>query len=164
MAQPYSTSTTHTFGLALNCLVGLFVLCPASASIAEDGATVKVFILAGQSNMQGHGKVDAEPKANDGKGSLEWLVKNGAAEPGYKHLVDDDGKWTSRDDVQIWYLGRQGNLRPGFGFREGFIGPELGFGHAVGDAMNEPVLLITLAWGGRSLATDFRPPSPGEEL
>ena len=38
--------------------------------------TVKVFILAGQSNMQGHGKVNAEQKANEGKGSLEWLVKN----------------------------------------------------------------------------------------
>jgi alpha-galactosidase len=79
-------------------------------------------------------------------------------------LVDDTGKWISRDDVQIWYLGRKGNLTPGFGFREGYIGPELGFGLAVGDAINEPVLLIKLAWGGKSLAKDFRPPSSGGDI
>jgi hypothetical protein len=41
------------------------------------------------------------------------------------------------------------------------IGPELGFGNVVGDAFKEPVLLIKLAWGGKSLAKDFRPPSSG---
>ncbi len=66
--------------------------------------------------------------------------------------------------MQIWYLGRKGNLTPGFGFREGYIGPELGFGHVVGDAFEEPVLLIKLAWGGKSLAQDFRPPSSGGEV
>jgi alpha-galactosidase len=147
--------------------VGLIVLWQGSAAVAADGTalqTVKVFILAGQSNMQGHGKVDFDQKANEGKGSLEWLVKNGGAESGYKHLVDDKGKWIERDDVQISYLGRQGNLSPGFGNREGYIGPELGFGHVVGDALNEPVLLIKLAWGGKSLAVDFRPPSSGRDI
>lgn len=43
------------------------------------------------------------------------------------------------------------------------IGPELGFGHAVGDAFDEPVVLIKMAWGGKSLAKDFRPPSAGGE-
>jgi len=146
---------------------GLFValllatLAPLSA-IADD--TVKVFILAGQSNMEGHGRVEANPKANEGKGSLEWLVKNPPTAPRFKHLVDDKGKWVARDDVQIWYLGRKGNLAPGFGAREGHIGPELGFGHAVGKALDEPVLLIKLAWGGKSLGKDFRPPSSGGEV
>ena len=167
MAQARSTSTTKYFGVAILWIAGLIALLPASASVAADGAaleTVKVFILAGQSNMQGHGKVNAEPRANGGKGSLEWLVKNGATAPRYKHLVDDTGKWTSRDDVEIWYLGRQGSLMPGFGFREGFIGPELGFGHVMGNALDEPILLINLAWGGKSLAKDFRPPSSGGEV
>ncbi len=167
MAHPHSISTTKVLGATLHCLVGVMILCQTSFSLAADGAasaTVKVFILAGQSNMQGHGKVNAEPKANEGKGSLEWLVKNGTTEPGYKHLVDDAGKWISREDVQIWYLGRQGNLAPGFGAREGYIGPELGFGHVIGDAISEPVLLIKLAWGGKSLAKDFRPPSAGGDI
>ena len=39
------------------------------------------------------------------------------------------------------------------------IGPELGFGWVVGDAFEEPVLLIKLAWGekfGRRLPTKPR--------
>jgi hypothetical protein len=135
-----------------------------ATSVSAFGETVKVFVLAGQSNMQGHGKVASEPKANNGKGSLEWLVRNPESAPRFTRLVDDDGQWVARDDVQIWYLDRQGNLAPGFGFREGYIGPELGFGHVVGDAFEEPVLLIKLAWGGKSLAMDFRPPSSGGEV
>ena len=108
--------------------------------------------------------VQVEQKANQGKGSLEWLVKNPGTTKQFKHLVDTKGKWIARDDVQIWYLGRKGNLSPKYGFREGFIGPELGFGHVVGNALDEPVLLIKLAWGGKSLAKDFRPPSSGGEV
>jgi alpha-galactosidase len=142
------------------------VLCLAvvnlSSAVAAD--KLKVFILAGQSNMQGHGRVEANPKANEGKGSLEWLVKNAKTAPRFAHLIDDRGEWLARDDVQIWYLGRVGKLKPGYGFREGYIGPELGFGHAVGEAFDEPVLLVKLAWGGKSLAVDFRPPSSGGDV
>lgn len=139
------------------------LICWASTS-AFASETVKVFILAGQSNMQGHGKVAADLNANGGKGSLEWLVQNPATASRYGHLADKDGKWIVREDVQIWYLERKGNLVPGFGYREGYIGPELGFGQVVGDAFKEPVLLIKLAWGGKSLAKDFRPPSSGGEV
>jgi alpha-galactosidase len=123
-----------------------------------------VYILAGQSNMQGAGKIAAEEKANGGKGSLEWLVKNEKTAPRFKHLVDKDGKWIEREDVQIWYLERHGNLAPGYGASEKTIGPELGFGNVVGDASKSPVLLIKLAWGGKSLGKDFRPPSSGGEV
>jgi hypothetical protein len=140
------------------------LLVSSTALPAFAGDTVKVFILAGQSNMEGHGRVDAEQSANEGKGSLQWLVKNPETAPRFKHLVDDAGQWRARDDVQIWYLGRKDNLKPGFGFREGYIGPELGFGHVVGEALDEPVLLIKLAWGGKSLAKDFRPPSSGGDV
>lgn len=141
----------------------LFAAVLMAVGAAQADEPVKVFILAGQSNMQGHGRVDAVPKANDGKGSLEWLVRNPETKERFVHLVDDQGEWIVRDDVHIWYLGRAGGLRPGFGAREGLIGPELGFGHAVGDAFDEPVVLIKMAWGGKSLAKDFRPPSAGGE-
>ncbi len=142
----------------------LLSLAFATTSTALADGTVKVFILAGQSNMEGHGVVNSEQKSNGGKGSLEWLVKNPGTAKQFKHLVDAKGSWVAREDVQIWYLERKGNLLPKYGFREGFIGPELGFGHVVGNALDEPVLLIKLAWGGKSLAKDFRPTSSGGEV
>jgi alpha-galactosidase len=49
------------------------------------------------------------------------------------------------------------------------MGPELGFGWSVGDAFNtdgtnDKVLLVKIAWGGKSLEVDFRPPSSGVAL
>jgi hypothetical protein len=72
-----------------------------------------------------------------------------------------DGQWKQRDDVRISYLQRSGPLTVGYGARAELIGPELGFGTVVGNALEEPVLLIKCAWGGKSLAVDFRPPSAG---
>lgn len=41
------------------------------------------------------------------------------------------------------------------------FGPELGIGQVLGASFDEPVLLIKTAWGAKSLAVDFRPPSAG---
>ena len=121
---------------------------------------LKVFLLAGQSNMEGAGAVQADPNHNEGRGSLEYLARQ-RPDSAYGRLLNDNGEWNVRDDVWIHYLDRKGPLRPGFGSGEDRIGPELGFGTVVGDHFNEPVLLIKLAWGGKSLAVDFRPPSAG---
>ena len=43
----------------------------AVASGKADDRPVKVFILVGQSNMEGHGFISEDPKRNGGKGSLE---------------------------------------------------------------------------------------------
>jgi len=126
---------------------------------------VKVFVLAGQSNMEGFGLIKADPKRNDGKGSLEYLTADKATADKYKHLLGKKaGEWAVRDDVWIHYLDRKGKLTVGYGAKEHLIGPELGFGSVIGDAYEEPVLLIKLAWGGKSLAVDFRPPSSGGEV
>lgn len=37
------------------------------------------------------------------------------------------------------------------------IGPELGFGWVMGDALDAPVLLMKCAWGGKSLADTETP-------
>lgn len=128
------------------------------------GKPAKVFVLAGQSNMEGQGFIKADPKRNEGKGSLEFLAKAPATAEKFKHLLGQDGKWAVRDDVYIHYLDRKGKLTVGYGAKEDRIGPELGFGHVIGEAFEEPVLLIKLAWGGKSLAKDFRPPSSGGEV
>ncbi len=124
--------------------------------------TVRVFILAGQSNMEGAGQIQANPDRNGGQGSLEFLTKAPATAKRFSTLVDASGKWRNRDDVWITYLDRKGPLTVGYGARPETIGPELGFGWAMGDALDEPVLLIKCAWGGKSLAVDFRPPSAGK--
>ena len=128
-------------------------------SPARSEEIVHVFILSGQSNMVGAGEVSSQLSRNDGKGSLEWLTENPVTAPHYRHLRNDDGSWKRRDDVQICFLDRRGSLQPGYGSNPNKIGPELGFGWCIGDALDEPVLLIKIAWGGKSLAEDFRPPS-----
>jgi len=121
----------------------------ASAGAAGDGR-VKVFILAGQSNMQGKGKVSL----------LEYQASQPETAEQFKHLRKD-GKWVVRDDVWIKFLDRKGNLTVGYG-SPGRIGPELEFGIAVGNHYDEQVLIIKTAWGGKSLYRDFRPPSSGD--
>jgi hypothetical protein len=143
-------------------LVLLLATLAASHSVEAAMQPVRVFILAGQSNMEGHGFVAAEPRRNGGKGSLEFLVKDAATAQRFAPLVDTAGQWRTRDDVWITYLDRQGPLTVGYGARQELIGPELGFGWVMGDALDEPVLLIKCAWGGKSLAVDFRPPSAGK--
>jgi alpha-galactosidase len=62
-----------------------------------------------------------------------------------------------------------GKLTAGFGERGnnptqdgGKIGPEFTFGIYMEKELKEPILLIKTAWGGRSLNTEFRPPSAGQ--
>jgi hypothetical protein len=145
----------HNFNFSITLLLVLFVA--STQAFASD--TVRVFILAGQSNMVGAGEVESNPFRNDGKGSLQWLTENLSTKDTYSDLKADTGAWVQRDDVLIWFLDRKGPLKPGYGSNQKKIGPELGFGWVVGDAFEEPVLLIKLAWGGKSLAEDFRPPS-----
>ncbi len=131
----------------------------ATAGPGEPRGPVKVFVLAGQSNMEGQGMIRGEKP-----GTLESLLKDPASAPRFKHLVDAKGNWVVREDVWIWYLGRTGGLTVGFSPKGDAIGPELQFGHRVGDSFDTPVLLIKTAWGGKSLAKDFRPPSAGGEV
>ena len=144
----------------LGVLTALILVHAASAG-QTGKSPVKVFILAGQSNMQGAGVIKLDPARNEGKGTLEYLVKNPNTARRYAHLVDEQGRWVVRDDVWIWYLERAGGLTVGYGARSDRIGPELQFGHVVGDYLDNQVLLIKIAWGGKSLAKDFRPPSSG---
>jgi hypothetical protein len=121
---------------------------------------VQVFILAGQSNMQGHGWYDdITDNGIDELGTLRKLVE--ANPVTYGHLLDGSDNWVVRDDV--WIRTTDGNLSGaltvGFGANTDRIGPEFGFGHVIGDTFSEDVLIIKTAWGGKSLIADFRPPS-----
>jgi alpha-galactosidase len=152
------------FGRQIAAVAAIIILASSVWAEPVGEGPVRVFILAGQSNMEGAGAIRGNLQRNDGKGGLEYLVKDPATADRYKHLVDDKGDWLVRDDVWIWYFDRKGGLTVGYGARNDRIGPELQFGHVVGDEYEDQVLLIKIAWGGKSLAKDFRPPSSGGEV
>ncbi|MHC4074070.1 MAG: sialate O-acetylesterase [Planctomycetota bacterium] len=145
-------------------VLAVLILAHAAHAGQTGRSPVKVFILAGQSNMEGHGIIKSDPGRNKGRGSLEYMVNSPATAKRYEHLVDDEGRWVVRGDVWIWYLDRKGGLTAGYGARNDRVGPELQFGHVMGDYFENQVLLIKTAWGGKSLAKDFRPPSSGGEV
>jgi len=145
----------------------------ATGAVQSRKSPVKVFILAGQSNMVGDGHVGPVEK----KGTLAYMAHRSDKAEQFRHLVGGDGKWLERGDV--WYFQRQivkkdrrnvetvdiaCGLRPGLQgtATKPKIGPELQFGHVMGEHFDEQVLVIKTAWGGKSLAVDFRPPSAGE--
>lgn len=137
----------------------LLLIAPLGALIistvnAEE--SIKVFILAGQSNMQGHGRISM------GKdGDLDYAAKQEA----FAYLKKGDA-WVERDDVWFHHTSGKGEvikskLKPGLGANSTSVGPELAFGHVVGNHFEEPVLLIKCAWGGQAIGMTFRPPSAG---
>ncbi|HXG47198.1 MAG TPA: sialate O-acetylesterase, partial [Methylomirabilota bacterium] len=148
-------------------LLALGTLC-CSPLLAAQKKPLKVFILAGQSNMEGHAKIE----------TFDYIGDDPATAPLLKMMRGADGKPTVCEGAWISYLtGRYdgsangegtGRLTAGFGARgdqptkdSGKIGPEFTFGLTMDAALDEPVLLIKTAWGGRSLHTEFRPPSAG---
>ena len=155
--------------------------------VAPQQLPIKVFILVGQSNMQGHGYVN-EKNSKTKKylnGTLEWMVETFPEKYGkLKNFQNESSSWKERDDVWIAYnkqsykgdnstqyrINKHGKLIPGYGgdpWDRNHMGPELGFGWTVGDEFGskdgkkQQILLLKIAWGGKSLAVDFRPPSSG---
>lgn len=130
-------------------LLALALLILPSPLSAADPKPVRVFVLAGQSNMEGKAKVSL----------FDYQAAQPATRDLFAHWRKDD-KWVERPDVWVKFLDRKGNLTVGFGSPK-CVGPELEFGTVVGNTYDEQVLLIKTAWGGRSLYRDFRPPSAG---
>ena len=135
-------------------LVAAVLLSACTAWAADGNGKVKVFILAGQSNMEGYGHTRTLARLGEDPqyGGLLKKVRN------------DEGSWVVRDDVFISFRGGKtaGPLSVGFGGGKEFVGPELMFGVVMGDAFKDPVLLIKTAWGGKDLHFDFRPPGAGK--
>jgi carbohydrate esterase-like sialic acid-specific acetylesterase len=133
----------------LSALLFLLLLCVSGLNAAAAEKPAKVFILAGQSNMEGKA-----PNA---------LFDHQATDPKTKalfaHLRQGD-RWAVRDDVFIKFLDRKGPLTLGYGSPDR-TGPELEFGTVMGDRFDEPVILIKAAWGGHALYQQFRSPSAG---
>ncbi len=156
--------------LAVLCLMAAMLIAVAGVSAAEKAKTlpdpdgksadmskpVQVYILLGQSNMIGAGRI-----AGDKEGTLEHAVK---AKKKYPYLVDDAGAWTVRKDVRnVRVMGSgTGKMRRGnnewMTIKGGNIGPEIGIGHQVGHAVDAPVMILKSCTGNRSLGWDLLPP------
>ena len=123
---------------------------------ADLSKPVQVYILMGQSNMLGFGKITG------GEGSLEAAVKEKEL---YPYLVDDAGAWTVRKDVRnVRVMGSGGPGKARLFNNEwmtisgGKIGPEIGIGYHVGEAVDAPVMILKSCIGNRGLGWDLLPP------
>ena len=124
---------------------------------AAQNAPVRVFVLAGQSNMEGK----AQNKLWDHQATA---AKTRAFFAPFRDAANQS--WVERDDVLIKFFERRGPLTLGFGSK-GRTGLEYALGLRLGDRFEQPILLIKTAWGGRSIRKDFRPPSsalPSDEV
>ena len=144
----------------------LFLIVSAQEVQAQT-KPVRVFILAGQSNMEGHAKVD----------TFDYIGDDPATAPLLKMMRGADGQPTTCSGTWISYLTGDeeknfdisGKLTAGYGSLSGRppgklgekIGPEFTFGLTMDAVLDEPILIIKTAWGGKSLHTDFRSPSAG---
>lgn len=137
-------------------LVGMVAFIPQMNVM---GKTLRVYILAGQSNMQGsaHKKTFAAIGDDSKTARLLKEVLGPDGEP-----VEAHHSWvacrTNRGGEQATLLGK---VKVGYGFDDERIGPEYGFGLFMDRSTEDPILIIKTAWGGKSLAVDFRPPSVG---
>ena len=117
--------------------------------------------------MEGQAKVE----------TFDYIGDDPATAPMLKEMRGPDGKPRVCERVWISYLTGSpdrgtlgegfGKLTAGYGSRSnptedgGKIGPEFTFGLTMQKAYGGPILIIKTAWGGKSLNTDFRPPSAG---
>ena len=145
--------------------LALLLATVSALALPSHAKPLQVFILAGQSNMEGHAKTE----------TFDYIGDDPATAPLLKQMRGPDGKPRVCDRAWISFFtgsGDQngegfGKLTAGYGSRRnpeqdgGKIGPEFTFGLTMDAALEEPVLLIKAAWGGKSLHTDFRPPSAG---
>jgi hypothetical protein len=141
----------------------------AMSSAAFAAKPLKIFIMAGQSNMQGKAQVRTIARLNmtaDSKQMYEdMMVKNGLPSAvkdvyGVYFGGGDMSKGTARDVTAA-----KGPLQPGFGgelTETTTFGPEYTFAIYMQKHLNEPFLIIKTAWGGRNLLQQFRPPSAGK--
>ncbi len=153
---------------------GLLLLCALFAlnfwsvkKVDAQAKPIQVFILAGQSNMEGHAHLD----------TFDYIGDDPTTAPLLNQMRGADGKPTVCNGAWISYLtaGEEdnfvvaGKLTAGYGSLWGVpqgklgvkIGPEFTFGLTMDAKFDQPVLIIKTAWGGKSLHTDFRSPSAG---
>ena len=138
----------------------IYIAAFASFAFSTHAKPLKIYLLVGQSNMQGHAA----------ERTLAHLGMDPKTVPLLKAIQNADGSAKVHDQVWISSIDtseesgvKEGKLTVGYGAggREPKIGPELTFGITMQKQVGEPILIIKTSWGGKSLNTDFRSPSAG---
>ena len=138
----------------------IYIAAFASFAFSSHAKPLKIYLLVGQSNMQGHAA----------ERTLAHLGMDPKTMPLLKAIQNADGSAKVHDQVWISSIDtseesgvKEGKLTVGYGAggREPKIGPELTFGITMQKQVGEPILIIKTSWGGKSLNTDFRSPSAG---
>jgi len=158
---------SHLSSITTGFVAAILAVFTSTAIAAPAKKPLKVFILAGQSNMEGHAWV----------GTFDYMARDPVTAPILKEMRNADG--TARVCEKVWISysygdtegepggEMHGKLTTGFGANPPrnadypLIGPEFTFGIYMQKMLDEPILFIKTGWGGRSLNTDFRPPSAG---
>ena len=114
---------------------------------ADMGEPVQVFLLLGQSNMLGFG-------------NAAKLLEIATGGEKYAHLVDEDGDWTTRKDVRnVRVMNFKDHKNDWLTVADTKrIGPEIGIGSVLGEAIDAPVMILKSCIGNRSLGWDLLPP------
>ena len=105
---------------------------------------IDVYLLAGQSNMSGHGAPEAVPEALREPHPSALLF--------FAPLNPPDHERSGRLHVRHWQ-----SLGPGAGDLPGGFGPELSFGHTLAARSGRSVAIIKSDKGGSSLLRDWEP-------
>jgi hypothetical protein len=152
-----TTAAATLTALTLPVLAKDHTLPDPDGKPADMSKPVQVYVLMGQSNMLGFGKISG------GKdGCLDYACNEKGL---YPFLVDEDGNWTERKDVRnVFVMGSGGPGKMSVKKNEflttkaGKIGPEIGIGHHVGEVTEAPVLILKSCIGNRALGWDLLPP------
>lgn len=136
-------------------LLLFFCLNIGASNVFGQDKPIKVFVLVGQSNMQGHAKIE----------TLPHLGMDPKTKPMLDLILNESGNTKTISDTYISHLSKDRNtsglMGVGQGADENKIGPELTFAAYMQKHLGQQILIIKCAWGGKSLHTDFRPPSAG---
>jgi len=177
--------------------MALVAMLAAPSVLAENRSTkltesrsrkpLKVYILAGQSNMQSQSTYNVISKGLKDSPETKYLHdklfdENGVirvTENIYRASVGEGMFWGDREERKAKGIEGQsifpeggyrldGNNRNDpesfgpklpLGYQHDRFGPELTFGVTMYEKHQQPILIIKTAWGGKSLYEDFRPPT-----
>ena len=137
------------------------ILCAvlAASSLAAHAKPLKIYIMAGQSNMTGMAR----------NTTLEHIKMSPDSAREFSDVFDSQGNPTQINQVRVSCWPKSGSeqmgiLKPGYGggTSESMLGPEYGFGIYMHKKLQQPILIIKCGQGGRDLNFNFRPPSAGQ--
>lgn len=137
--------------------IRLFLLLLLSSSTfyttTADDNPIKVFIISGQSNALGQGRIV----------HLNALVADPACCNEFRDTLMENGAYKTLPNVYMDFFNTRGLLQMGSARYTGGgkFGPEMMLGYTLNQAINEPILIIKVAFGGSYLSREFRPPSSG---